>query len=82
MWEELFFNNILLFTSFVSKSSAAKSAFTFNELLFLTKYLACYRFGTFGALVEYGAEKKVSQNSSVSAAVMVGVPTGVVLKLK
>ncbi|XP_013146507.1 PREDICTED: dnaJ homolog subfamily C member 11 [Papilio polytes] len=40
------------------------------------------KFGTFGALVEYGAEKKVSQNSSVSAAVMVGVPTGVVLKLK
>ncbi|KOB73460.1 DnaJ-17, partial [Operophtera brumata] len=38
--------------------------------------------GTFGAIVEYGAEKKVSQNNSVSAAVMVGVPSGVILKLK
>ncbi|PZC75203.1 hypothetical protein B5X24_HaOG206558 [Helicoverpa armigera] len=32
------------------------------------------KFGTFGAIAEYGAEKKVSQNSSVSAAVMLGVP--------
>ncbi|XP_037977939.2 dnaJ homolog subfamily C member 11 [Plutella xylostella] len=38
--------------------------------------------GTFGAIVEYGAEKKVSQHSNISAAVMVGVPTGVMLKLK
>lgn len=40
------------------------------------------KFGTFGAIAEYGAEKKVSQQNSVSAAVMVGVPTGVMLKLK
>ncbi|XP_075990898.1 dnaJ homolog subfamily C member 11 isoform X1 [Anticarsia gemmatalis] len=40
------------------------------------------KFGTFGAIAEYGAEKKVSQNSSVSAAVMLGVPSGVMLKLK
>ncbi|XP_060809673.1 dnaJ homolog subfamily C member 11 [Amyelois transitella] len=40
------------------------------------------KLGTFGAIAEYGAEKKVSQNSSVSAAVMVGVPSGVMLKLK
>lgn len=41
-----------------------------------------FRGGTFGAIVEYGAEKKVSQNNSVSAAVMVGVPSGVILKIK
>ncbi|XP_032684915.1 dnaJ homolog subfamily C member 11 isoform X2 [Odontomachus brunneus] len=38
--------------------------------------------GTFGGFLEYGVEKKVSQHSSVSAAVRVGVPTGVTLKLK
>ncbi|EFN68171.1 DnaJ-like protein subfamily C member 11 [Camponotus floridanus] len=38
--------------------------------------------GTFGAFLEYGAEKKVSKHSSVSAAVRVGVPTGVTLKIR
>ena len=38
--------------------------------------------GTFGVFVEYGAEKKVSRHSSLSAAVRVGVPTGVTLKVK
>ncbi|KAK4326997.1 hypothetical protein Pmani_002515 [Petrolisthes manimaculis] len=38
--------------------------------------------GTFGAVVEYGAEKKVSQNSSLSASLAIGVPTGIHLKLK
>ncbi|XP_011151272.1 dnaJ homolog subfamily C member 11 isoform X2 [Harpegnathos saltator] len=38
--------------------------------------------GTFGAFLEYGVEKKVSQHSSVSAAVRVGVPTGVTLKIR
>ncbi|XP_011685885.1 PREDICTED: dnaJ homolog subfamily C member 11 [Wasmannia auropunctata] len=38
--------------------------------------------GTFGAFLEYGAEKKVSKHSSVSAAVRIGVPTGVTLKLR
>ncbi|XP_076631441.1 dnaJ homolog subfamily C member 11 [Colletes latitarsis] len=38
--------------------------------------------GTFGVFVEYGAEKKVSRHSSLSAAVRVGLPTGVTLKVK
>ncbi|XP_039278518.1 dnaJ homolog subfamily C member 11 isoform X2 [Nilaparvata lugens] len=38
--------------------------------------------GTFGALFEYGVEKKVSEQSTISAMVSVGVPTGVSLKLK
>ncbi|CAG9558842.1 unnamed protein product [Danaus chrysippus] len=46
------------------------------------KLRLAFKMGTFGAIVEYGAEKKVSQNSSVSAAVMLGVPSGVMLKLK
>ncbi|KAG8231870.1 hypothetical protein J437_LFUL011775 [Ladona fulva] len=40
------------------------------------------RAGTFGAMVEYGVEKKVSKHSSLSAAVSVGVPNGVTLKVK
>ncbi|KPI96217.1 PREDICTED: dnaJ homolog subfamily C member 11 [Papilio xuthus] len=62
------------------------SFISFNVMRKLPQYdmklRLALKFGTFGAIAEYGAEKKVSQNSSVSAAVMVGVPTGVVLKLK
>ncbi|XP_049843446.1 dnaJ homolog subfamily C member 11 [Schistocerca gregaria] len=46
------------------------------------KLRAAARAGTFGALVEVGCEKKVSEHSSVSAAVTVGLPVGVSLKLK
>lgn len=41
-----------------------------------------FRAGTFGAILEYGAEKKVSQNSTLAASLALGVPTGVHLKLK
>lgn len=40
------------------------------------------KYGTFGILSEYGVEKQVSKFSRVSAAVLVGVPLGVMLKLK
>lgn len=33
-------------------------------------------------MVEYGAEKRISQHSSLSGAVSVGMPTGVMLKIK
>lgn len=42
----------------------------------------CFRYGTFGFITEYGAEKKISKYSSVLATVSVGVPTGVILKIK
>lgn len=38
--------------------------------------------GTFGVMFEYGAEKKVSKNSSLAANLSIGIPTGVQLKLK
>ncbi|KAL0268402.1 UNVERIFIED_CONTAM: hypothetical protein PYX00_010358 [Menopon gallinae] len=38
--------------------------------------------GNFGYMVEYGAEKQVSKQSTVGAAVRFGVPTGVTLKIK
>lgn len=41
-----------------------------------------FRFGTFGYMAEYGAEKKISKYSSVVASVSVGQPTGVIMKIK
>ncbi|KAK9686110.1 DnaJ domain [Popillia japonica] len=38
--------------------------------------------GTFGGVFEYGIEKRVSKHSNVSAAVAVGMPTGVKLKIR
>ncbi|XP_001361879.3 dnaJ homolog subfamily C member 11 [Drosophila pseudoobscura] len=38
--------------------------------------------GTFGFMGEYGLEKKISKYSSVTAAVSIGVPSGVILKFK
>nr|CAG4641554.1 EOG090X03AJ [Eurycercus lamellatus] len=38
--------------------------------------------GTFGAIVHYGLERKVSEHSSLAVAMSIGVPTGVVLKIK
>ncbi|XP_012264021.2 dnaJ homolog subfamily C member 11 [Athalia rosae] len=46
------------------------------------KLRGCIKVGTFGGFLEYGAEKKISQHSSLSAAVSVGVPTGVMLKIR
>lgn len=46
------------------------------------KLRASAKIGTFGFSTEYGAEKKVSKYSSLVASVMVGVPSGVTLKLK
>ncbi|OXU26015.1 hypothetical protein TSAR_010719 [Trichomalopsis sarcophagae] len=40
------------------------------------------KLGTFGWFVEYGAEKKLSKHTSVSAMVHVGTPTGVSLRVK
>lgn len=38
--------------------------------------------GTFGAMFEYTAQKKISEHNTLSAAVSLGVPTGVTLKIK
>lgn len=40
------------------------------------------RVGTFGFMTEYGLEKKVSKYSSLHASVMIGVPSGVTLKIR
>lgn len=53
-----------------------------NPMLQVHSGTAYSRAGTFGAVVEYGAEKKVSQHSWLAASVAVGIPSGVTLKIK
>ncbi|KAH8041726.1 hypothetical protein HPB51_017528 [Rhipicephalus microplus] len=40
------------------------------------------KIGTFGAIVEYGVEKKISQHNTIGATMVIGVPSGVTLKLR
>lgn len=53
-----------------------------KNIFYCTNLCDIFRIGTFGGLVEYGAEKKVSKHSNVSASVVVGMPTGVKLKIR
>ncbi|XP_061731368.1 dnaJ homolog subfamily C member 11-like [Nerophis ophidion] len=47
-----------------------------------TKVKGSVKTGWFGTVVEYGAERKISRHSVLSASVSVGVPQGVTLKIK
>jgi len=68
------------------------NAATHGQYLFLSKAqqspsfscdcVVVLRVSSFGALVEYGCEKKITQFSNLSASIVVGVPSGVTLKLR
>ncbi|XP_061641849.1 dnaJ homolog subfamily C member 11 isoform X2 [Phyllopteryx taeniolatus] len=47
-----------------------------------TKVKGSLKTGWFGTVLEYGAERKISRHSVLSATVSVGVPQGVTLKIK
>uniref|UniRef100_A0A667X2C3 DnaJ homolog subfamily C member 11 n=1 Tax=Myripristis murdjan TaxID=586833 RepID=A0A667X2C3_9TELE len=47
-----------------------------------TKVKGSVKTGWFGTVVEYGAERKISRHSILSATVSVGVPQGVTLKIR
>ncbi|XP_072238627.1 dnaJ homolog subfamily C member 11-like [Leuresthes tenuis] len=47
-----------------------------------TKVKGSVKSGWFGTVVEYGAERKISRHSVLSATVSIGVPQGVTLKIK
>ncbi|XP_035243397.1 dnaJ homolog subfamily C member 11 [Anguilla anguilla] len=47
-----------------------------------TKIKGSVKSGFFGTVVEYGAERKISQHSVLGATVSIGVPQGVSLKIK
>jgi len=46
------------------------------------KIKASFRAGTFGLLVDYGIERKISAQSFIAATMTVGIPTGVLLKIR
>ncbi|XP_067359364.1 dnaJ homolog subfamily C member 11 isoform X1 [Channa argus] len=47
-----------------------------------TKVKGSVKTGWFGTVVEYGAERKISRHSVLSATVSIGVPQGVTVKIK
>ncbi|CAL8340050.1 unnamed protein product [Lota lota] len=47
-----------------------------------TKVKGSFKTGWFGTVVEYGAERKISRHSVLSATVSMGVPQGVTLKIR
>ncbi|XP_063991698.1 dnaJ homolog subfamily C member 11 isoform X2 [Diachasmimorpha longicaudata] len=63
-------------------SSYASLSYTYKMPEKKMKLRGAFKIGTNGYFVEYGAEKRVSKHSFLSAAVRVGVPTGVSLRLK
>jgi len=46
------------------------------------KLRAAIKAGTFGAMLEYGVERRITDHSSIGATMVVGVPVGVTLRLK
>ncbi|XP_064598906.1 dnaJ homolog subfamily C member 11-like [Liolophura sinensis] len=63
-------------TTFISTSYSRKFPEEESKLR-----ISC-KAGTFGALLEYGFEKKITQYSVLGATMVIGVPTGVLLKIK
>eukprot|EP00095_Tigriopus_kingsejongensis_P005439 maker-scaffold224_size251237-snap-gene-0.18 protein:Tk05439 transcript:maker-scaffold224_size251237-snap-gene-0.18-mRNA-1 annotation:"-like protein subfamily c member 11" len=40
------------------------------------------KFGTFGGILEYGVEKKVTSHSTLGATMVIGIPVGITLRIK
>ena len=49
--------------------------------IFNTSHLF-FRTGTFGSVLQYGCERKISEHSTLTATMSIGIPTGVVIKIK
>ena len=57
-----------------------KSYLTDFDALY-TLFFFC-RFGTFGAVIEYGVDRKITEQSTLAATVAVGIPQGVILRIR
>jgi len=68
--------------SVISAKSRYNVVSNTQQSALITKPTVYHRAGTFGCMVEYGADHQLSQHSRISAHVSVGVPLGVSLKLK
>ena len=40
------------------------------------------RYGTFGSMVAYGCERQITEHSKLTATMCIGLPVGVLLKIK
>lgn len=47
-----------------------------------SKIRGVFRLGTFGAIVEYGVEQRISRHSTLGATMVVGLPLGITLKIR
>nr|XP_058958822.1 dnaJ homolog subfamily C member 11-like [Pocillopora verrucosa] len=47
-----------------------------------TKLKGSVKTGTFGSVLQYGCERKISEHSTLTATMSIGIPTGVVVKIK
>lgn len=65
------------------KSEEVSSKFVTLDWFWRTFYLKFFcRFGTFGAVIEYGVDRKITEQSTLAATVAVGIPQGVVLRIR
>ena len=48
----------------------------------MLKHFPHLRIGSFGAILEYGVERKITAHSVLGATMVVGVPVGVTLRIK
>lgn len=76
------FNNFNLAVQLGVPHSFVTFSYTRKVISQEMKFKLLVKIGTFGGMLEYGAEKKVSKHSNLSFAVVIGVPTGVKLKIK
>lgn len=67
--------------SFGLRNSYVSSSYT-HKFKQDTRVKLGFKFGTLGAMLEYGIEAKASQHSTIGAAMTVGTHTGVTLRLR
>ncbi len=44
--------------------------------------MVLFRLGTFGLIFEYGVHRQISQHSTLGATMVVGIPTGITLRIR
>ena len=53
-----------------------------RSFLIMNVIIILFRTGTFGSVFEYGCERQISDHSRLAATMSIGVPVGVILKVK
>ena len=63
----------------MNKNNFTLLLFTIYNVKIIDFYI---RLGTFGAMIEYGIERRITPNSNLGATMIIGVPFGVTLRVK